>query len=65
LSRGPEASLPKGSTIEMVLDRQLTFTGQDVDFRTSGQPANFAEGSGPAPSQKSGSGLPGIRRLPI
>jgi hypothetical protein len=65
LSRGPEATLPKGSTIEMVLDRQLTFNGEEVDFRNAVQPTNFTDGAGPTPAQKSGSGAPGLRRLPI
>jgi hypothetical protein len=65
LSRGPDATLPKGSTIEMVLDRQLTFTGDEIDFRGAAPPANFTDGGGPSSAQKSGSGLPGIRRLPI
>jgi hypothetical protein len=65
LSRGPEATLPKGSTIEMVLDRPISFNDGEVDFRNTGQPANFADGSGPEPAGKSGSGLPGVRRLPL
>src|SRR6185312_14779261 len=32
LSRGPDAVLAKGSTIEMVLDRPLTFTPNEVNF---------------------------------
>ena len=64
LSRGPEATLPKGSTIEMVLDRQLNFTGEEIDFRGAAPAANFADGGGPSPAPKSG-GLPGLRRLPI
>jgi hypothetical protein len=65
LSRGPDATLPKGSTIEMVLDRQLTFNSDEVDFRGTGQPANFTDGSGPSPNSKSGTVLPGLHRLPI
>jgi type IV secretion system protein VirB10 len=65
LSRGPEATLPKGSTIEMVLDRQLSFKGEEVDFRNAAPAANFTDGGGPGPQQKSGGGLPGMRRLPI
>ena len=63
LTRGPEATLPKGSTIEMVLDRQLSFNGEEIDFRSSPNPANFSDGSGPAPAQKSGgtAGCAGFR----
>ena len=32
LTRGPEAELAKGSTIEMVLDRPLTFAADEVNF---------------------------------
>jgi len=64
LSRGPEATLPRGSTLEMVLDRPISFNGEEIDFRNSPNPANFSDGSGPAPGQKSG-GAPGLRRLPI
>jgi hypothetical protein len=31
-SRGPDAVLTKGTTVEMLLDRQLTFTERDIDF---------------------------------
>jgi hypothetical protein len=65
LSRGPDATLPKGSTIEMVLDRQLTFANNEIDFRSSAPPANFTEGSGPSPAPKSGTSIPGIRHLPL
>jgi hypothetical protein len=65
LSRGPEATLPKGSTIEMVLDRQLTFTGPEVNFQGSPASANFADGNGPTPANNTGGLRPGIHRLPI
>jgi type IV secretion system protein VirB10 len=55
MSRGPDAILEKGTTIEMVLDRPLAFTPKEVDF--SGAPAirgNLNEGPGPSPSKKSG-----------
>ena len=65
LSRGPEATLAKGSTIEMVLDRPLTFTSGEVDFRGAPPAANFADGGGPEPVQKQGGGIPGVRRLPL
>ena len=63
LSRGPEAVLAKGSTIEMVLDRQLFFEVEDLNFGPIQQPR--IEG-GPAPSSHgtSSSPLPG-RRSPF
>lgn len=54
MSRGPDAILAKGTTIEMILDRQLQFAPKEVDF--SGAPpvrGNLNEGPGPLPSKKS------------
>jgi type IV secretion system protein VirB10 len=65
LSRGPEATLPKGSTIEMVLDRQLSFKSEEIDFRSNSQPVNFTDGTGPSPAQNNGTLIPGVHRLPI
>ncbi len=31
-SRGPDATLPKGTTMEMVLDRDLQFTAEELRF---------------------------------
>jgi type IV secretion system protein VirB10 len=61
MSRGPDAMLAKGSTIEMVLDRQLTFEANELNFGNT-SPANFADGSGPLPSKKNSS-VP-TRRFP-
>lgn len=60
LTRGPDAELTKGSTIEMVLDRPLTFSAEEVDFATAGS-GHYADGPGPQKSNQ-GSGLPGLRR---
>jgi type IV secretion system protein VirB10 len=54
LSRGPDAVLAKGSTIEMVLDRSLYFSDADLNFGNSVQPAHFSDGPGPESSKKSG-----------
>ncbi len=65
LSRGPEAVLAKGTTVEMVLDRPLVFTEDELDFGPSSRrPATG--GDGPLPSQKKQPPvpLPG-RRLPL
>ena len=61
LSRGPEAILAKGSTIEMILDRPLHFQDTELNFGGA-QPMPVPEG-GPLPSKKSSSNLP-HRRLP-
>jgi type IV secretion system protein VirB10 len=63
-TRGPDATLAKGDTVEMVLDRDLTFTESDLDFGNYQAPrmeparAPAAGGKGAAPS------LP-IRRIPL
>jgi hypothetical protein len=52
LTRGPDAVLAKGTTMEMVLDRPLEFTLADIDFRNSMPRANSSDGPGPQPSRK-------------
>ncbi len=54
LTRGPEATLDKGSTVEMVLDRPLTFTSDDLDFSKAPPRAALSDGPPPAAPQKSG-----------
>ena len=61
LTRGPEAELTKGSTIEMILDRPLTFAADEVNFTTMA-PNHFADGPGPQPNKNQGSSLPGFRK---
>ena len=61
LTRGPEAVLAKGSTIEMILDRPLHFQDTELNFGGA-QPMPVPEG-GPLPSKKTSSNLP-HRRLP-
>lgn len=34
-TRGPDAVLPRGSTVEMVLDRPLQFTGAELNFSSA------------------------------
>jgi type IV secretion system protein VirB10 len=61
LSRGPDATLTKGSTIEMVLDRPLSFQEGDLDFSHSMSSVPTADG-GPLPGRKRDSlPLPGRR----
>jgi len=66
LSRGPEAVLAKGTTLEMVLDRQLIFTDAEIPAATASSHA-MSDGTGPLPSVKQdqkGLPIPG-RRLPM
>jgi type IV secretion system protein VirB10 len=60
-SRGPDAILAKGSTVEMVLDRPLLYTENELNFGPA-QPVHV-DGGGPT-NQKSSSDLP-HRRFPF
>ena len=62
LTRGPDAVLAKGSTIEMILDRQLHFDDNELNFGTM-QPVVVTD-SGQPTSKKSGGVLP-TRRFPF
>ncbi|MGA2715176.1 MAG: hypothetical protein ABSG41_18910 [Bryobacteraceae bacterium] len=64
LTRGPDAVLAKGSTVEMVLDRPLTFEASEVNFTSTGAPGHFSDGGGPVPANKNGGLLGPARRLP-
>jgi len=54
LTRGPEASLAKGSTVEMVLDRPLVFEDSELDFRNAPASAPMVQGNTPAPQTRKG-----------
>jgi type IV secretion system protein VirB10 len=60
-TRGPDAVLAKGTTIEMVLDRSVEFNEADLDFSNSPPNHNVGAGSGPLPSQKN----QGARHWPL
>ena len=62
-TRGPDAVLAKGTTVEMVLDRNVDFTESDLDFSNAPPRSNAGEGSGPLPSRNQGGVLP--RRFPL
>lgn len=64
LSRGPDAIMAKGSTIEMVLDRPLEFQDSELNFGNI-QAGHYSDGPGPASSKKSdSSGVIPRRRFP-
>jgi type IV secretion system protein VirB10 len=65
LTRGPDAVLAKGSTIEMVLDRPLIFAASEVNFNSTAGSGHFSDGSGPTPSNKNSGALNPARRLPF
>ena len=62
-TRGPEAVLAKGSTLEMVLDRPVQFDASELDFSNSPARRNISDGPGPLPSKKA-QGATG-RRWPL
>jgi hypothetical protein len=54
LSRGPDAVLAKGSTIEMVLDRPISFSMEEIPAGNAPGAGHYSNGGdGPAPSVKS------------
>src|ERR1700694_421728 len=54
LSRGPDATLAKGSSLEMVLDRPLQFKASELDFGGNTLRAVPHSGGGPVPSTRKG-----------
>lgn len=65
LTRGPDAVLAKGTTLEMVLDRPLTFEDSEIEFGNQPMRRSFSDGPGPMPSRKAQpAGYPG-RRWPL
>jgi type IV secretion system protein VirB10 len=52
MSRGPDAVLAKGTTVEMVLDRELKFLESELDFSKAPAQYHGADGGGPLPSVK-------------
>jgi type IV secretion system protein VirB10 len=64
LSRGPEAVLAKGSTLEMVLDRRISFAEEELDFSNAPPRRVTDSGGGPLPSQKNNDTFP-RRRFPF
>ncbi|HLH03656.1 MAG TPA: hypothetical protein VKX25_12860 [Bryobacteraceae bacterium] len=57
-TRGPDAVLTKGSSVEMVLDRQLTFQPADLDFSHAPPRAALTEAPPQAPAKSSGGLVP-------
>ena len=55
-SRGPDATLLRGSTVEMVLDRPLTFSAADLDFSNAPPSRSLADGATPQPQKSNNAG---------
>ena len=62
VTRGPDAVLAKGTTLEMVLDRQVKFDDADLDFSHVPPRTSSGGDSGPLPSAKSRNSS---RRVPL
>ena len=64
LSRGPDAVLARGSTLEMVLDRPISFNENELNFNNTYQRPRNGQAAAPEdPAQdKGGSKLPFPRR---
>jgi len=60
MSRGPDAVLARGSTVEMLLDRSVTFHENELNFGGGYQPPRMMPASAPAPAaqEKSRSSVP-------
>ena len=56
MTRGPDATLTKGSTVEMVMDRPLTFTDADLNFSNVPPRAALSEGTPAQPAKSRGFG---------
>jgi type IV secretion system protein VirB10 len=54
VSRGPDATLTKGSTVEMILDRPLVFTAEDLDMSKAPPRAALSDGAPPTTDKKNG-----------
>jgi type IV secretion system protein VirB10 len=63
LTRGPDAVLAKGSTVEMVLDRDLSFGESDLNFGNYQPPRTMPAPAADSGSKNSSGGFPG-RRFP-
>ena len=66
LSRGPDAVLARGSTLEMVLDRPLNFDENEINFGGTQQRPIVDGANGPLPSKKDTSNRRGtFNRFPF
>lgn len=62
LTRGQDVVLARGTTVEMVLDRNLEFAPAELDFSQAGAARRVSEGDGSVPAGgRNGSVLPGRR----
>jgi len=65
LTRGPDAVLAKGSTVEMILDRPLSFEAGEVTFASAQPGVRYSDGPGPAQNDRSEGITSPVRRVPF
>jgi type IV secretory pathway VirB10-like protein len=65
LTRGPDAVLAKGTTVDMVLDRPIEFDASELDFGNTNWHHSVSDGSGPMPSRRNQSTTGVGRRWPL
>jgi type IV secretion system protein VirB10 len=61
MTRGQDVVLGRGTVVEMVLDRPLEFTEQEIDFSGALTRRSEITNEGPAPKRPGSPGLPGRR----
>jgi len=64
MSRGPDAILERGSTLEMVLDRELKFTPDEIDFSNAIMPGRRSQPVSAPPPPASKNPLGGASPIP-
>lgn len=64
MTRGPDAVLAKGTTMEMVLDRPLLYDVNEVDFSGQSFRRVSNDGAGPLPSKRGSGTRRGIGGIP-
>jgi type IV secretion system protein VirB10 len=62
-TRGPDAVLAKGTSVEMVLDRPIQYEETELDFSNAMPHHSVSDGGGPLPSKKTQSST--TRRFPL
>jgi len=63
LTHGPDAVLAKGTSVEMVLDREIQYDETELDFSNALPHHSTSDGGGPLPSKKSQT--TNTRRFPL
>ena len=64
LTRGPDAVLARGTTLEMLMDRPVSYTAAEVDF--TGSPMHTPQnqsGAAPSTTGRQSVPIPGTRRM--